>query len=275
MLQDQPTAAEVLPRLMEFIGDLPIAAHNAGFDANLLRSELKRLGLRFENPVMDTLSYARKLYAGEMKSFRLASLCKHLGVSLKNAHRAVHDATATALCLKRMEEDTRERYPQIRTDRDMNEILKGGAIGESWHIILLAKNRTGLVNLNRLVSISHLEYFRRQPHMPRAVIQQHREGLILGSACEAGELFRAVLAGEPWEKLKEMASFYDYLEIQPIGNNAFLLREDYVKTEEDLRELNRQIVRLGEELGKISTKAVFIGNLVTLINDYDVPMSFL
>ena len=106
------------------------------------------------------------------------------------------------------------------------------------------------MNLNRLVTISHLEYFRRQPHMPREVIQQHREGLILGSACEAGELFRAVLAGEDEEKLKEIASFYDYLEIQPIGNNAFLLREDYVKTEEDLRELNRVIVRLGEEMGK-------------------------
>ncbi len=249
MLQDQPAAAEVLPRLMEFIGNLPIAAHNAGFDANLLRSELKRLGLRFENPVMDTLSYARKLYAGEMKSFRLASLCKHLGVSLKNAHRAVHDATATALCLKRMEEDTRERYPQIRTDQDMNEVLKGGAIGESWHIILLARNRTGLVNLNRLVSYSHLDYFRRVPHMPRSLISQYREGLIVGSACEAGELYRALVSGAEKERLKEIASFYDYLEIQPVGNNAFMIRNGEVNSEEDLRELNRKIVALGEEMG--------------------------
>ena len=249
MLSGKPKAAEVLPRLMEFIGDCPIAAHNSAFDAALLRTELRRLGRDFDRPVLDTLTYARKLYP-ELKSFKLKALCRHLGVSLKNAHRAVHDATATAHCLARMFEHTAERNPEIRTYRDLNQSLRGGAIGSSWHIILLAKNRTGLVNLNRLVSISHLEYFRRQPHMPRAVIQQHREGLILGSACEAGELFRAVLAGEPWEKLKEMASFYDYLEIQPIGNNAFLLREDYVKTEEDLRELNRQIVRLGEELGK-------------------------
>ena len=249
MLSGRPKAAEMLPRLMEFIGDCPIAAHNSEFDAALLRAELKRLGKTFDNPVLDTLTYARKLYP-EMKSYKLKALCKHVGVSLKNAHRAVHDATATANCLQRMFEKTREQYPDIQTHQDLNQKLRGGAIGSSWHIILLAKNREGLVNLNRLVSISHLEYFRRQPHMPREIIQKYRDGLILGSACEAGELFRAVLAGESMDRLKEIASFYDYLEIQPIGNNAFLLREDYVKTEEDLRELNRVIVRLGEEMGK-------------------------
>ncbi len=248
-LKGKMKAAEALPKLMDFIGDAVIAAHNASFDASLLRSELKRIGRSFDNPVLDTLTWARKLYP-ELKSFRLAALCKHLGVSLKNAHRAVHDATATALCLKRMAEDTAEKLPQVHTLRDLNAHLKGGAIGESWHIILLAKNRTGLVNLNRLVSISHLEHFRRVPHMPREVIRQHREGLILGSACEAGELFRAVLAGADEEKLVSIASFYDYLEIQPIGNNAFLLRDGQVKTEEDLRNLNRKIVALGEKTGK-------------------------
>ena len=249
MLSGKPRAAEMLPKLMEFIGDCPIAAHNSRFDGALLHSELRRLGMDYDNPVMDTLTYARKLYP-QLKSFRLSALCKHLHVSLKNAHRAVHDATATAWCLQRMLEETRERFPGIRTCLDLNRELRGGAIGESWHIILLARNRTGLVNLNRLVSISHLEYFRRQPHMPRFLIEQYREGLILGSACEAGELFRAVLAGEKPEKLREIASFYDYLEIQPTGNNAFLLREGYVKDEEALRELNRVIVRLGEETGR-------------------------
>ena len=248
-LQGQPKAAEVLPRLLAFIGDAPIAAHNAAFDANLLRSELKRLGLRYTGPVLDTLVYARKLYP-KLKSYRLGALCKHLGVSLKNAHRAVHDAAATAQCLARMFEDTREMYPETKTDRQLNTTLQGGAIGESWHIILLAKNRTGLVNLNRLVSISHLEYFKRTPHMPREIIRQHREGLILGSACEAGELFRAAVRGEDMEKLKEIASFYDYLEIQPVGNNAFMLRNGEAESEEELRNLNRLIVRLGEELGK-------------------------
>ena len=247
-LQGMPKAEEILPKFLEFIGDLPIAAHNASFDANLLKTELRRIGLSFRNPVMDTLTYARKLYP-TMKSFRLAALCKHLGVSLKNAHRAVHDATATAHCLSRMMQATREAHPEVNTQEDLNRALRGGAIGESWHIILLAKNRTGLVNLNRLVSISHLEYFRRTPHMPRQIIQKYREGLILGSACEAGELFRAVLAGAEKEKLKEIASFYDYLEVQPIGNNAFLIREGQVDSEEDLRSLNRKIVELGDEMG--------------------------
>ena len=248
MLEGQLTAAEALPMLLEFIGDAPIAAHNAHFDGSLMKAELARLGLTCNVPVLDTLAYARKLYP-QLKSFRLAALCKHLGVSLKNAHRAVHDATATAHCLVRMLEETRERYPKAKTQTELNATLTGGAIGESWHIILLAKNRTGLVNLNRLVSISHLEYFKRVPHMPRHVIQKYREGLILGSACEAGELFRAVLNREDHEKLKEMASFYDYLEIQPIGNNMFLLREGQVSSEEELRDLNREIVKLGEELG--------------------------
>ena len=247
MLQGQKKAAEALPELMAFIGDLPIAAHNAHFDASLMKAELKRLGLTMSMPALDTLAYARKLYP-QLKSFRLAALCKHLGVSLKNAHRAVHDARAAALCLKHMFEETRETIPEAKSEEDLNRLLTGGAIGESRHIILLAKNRTGLVNLNRLVSYSHLDWFKRVPHMPRRLIEQHREGLILGSACEAGELFRAVLNREEPEKIRQIASFYDYLEVQPTGNNAFLIREGQVGTEEELRELNREIVKLGEEM---------------------------
>lgn len=248
MLRDKQKASEVLPRLLEFIGDTAIAAHNAAYDAPLLQQELKRIGLSLDTPVMDTLTYARKLLP-DLKSYKLSAVCKYFGVSLKNAHRAVHDATATARCLEKMFSQTEEKYPDVRNYQDLNHSLRGGAIGESWHIILLAKSQAGLVNLNRLVSISHLEYFHRTPHMPRWVIQKYREGLILGSACEAGELFRAVYAGERWEKLKEIASFYDYLEIQPIGNNAFMLRDGQVPDEEALRDLNRTIVKLGDELG--------------------------
>ena len=247
MLADKETAETAIPQLMDFIGDAPIAAHNAAFDAALLKSELNRLGLAFNAPVLDTLTLARKLYP-ELKSFKLGSVCRHLGVSLKNAHRAVHDATATALCLARMQRDVMESH-SLTTLSDLNK-LEGGAIGESYHVILLVKSQEGLVNLNRLVSIGHLDYFRRRPHMPKRLIQQYREGLIIGSACEAGELFRAVLANEPWDKLKEIASWYDYLEIQPIGNNAFLVREGRVPDDEGLRDLNRTIVKLGEELGK-------------------------
>lgn len=246
MLADKETAETAIPKLMEFIGDCPIAAHNANFDASLLKAELRRLGLSWRAPVLDTLTFARKLYP-DMKSHKLGTVCKALGVSLKNAHRAVHDATATALCLAKMYKEAREKG--LNTLQDLNDELKGGAIGESFHIILLVKTQKGMENLNRLVSIGHLDYFRRRPHMPRMMIQKYREGLILGSACEAGELFRAVLAGEPWDKLKKIARFYDYLEIQPIGNNAFLVREGQVPDDEGLRDLNRTIVKLGEELG--------------------------
>ncbi len=246
MLSDKETAETAIPKLMTFIGDCPIAAHNASFDASLLRAELRRLGIHWDGTVLDTLTLCRKLYP-DMKSHKLGSLCKKLGVSLKNAHRAVHDATATALCLAKMYKECREKG--MNTLYDLNRQLHGGAIGESFHIILLVKTQKGMENLNRLVSIGHLEYFRRKPHMPRPIIEKYREGLILGSACEAGELFRAVLAGESWEKLKKIASFYDYLEIQPIGNNAFLVREGQVKDDEGLRDLNRTIVKLGEELG--------------------------
>ena len=246
MLADKETAETAIPKLMEFIGDCPIAAHNAAFDAALLRTELKRLGMTWNGPVLDTLTFARKLYP-ELKTHKLGTLCKNLGVSLKNAHRAVHDATATAKCLAIMYRTAQERG--IDSYAELNKQLKGGAIGESWHIILLVKSQEGLVNLNRLVSIGHLEYFRRRPHMPRWVIQKYREGLILGSACEAGELFREMVAGASWERLKEIASFYDYLEIQPIGNNAFMIRNGTAKDEEELRDYNRRIVRLGDELG--------------------------
>ena len=247
MLADKPTAETAIPQLMDFIDGCPIAAHNASFDAALLQSELRRLGIEYHAPVLDTLTLARKLFP-DMKSHKLGSVCKQLGVSLKNAHRAVHDATATALCLAKMYQQVKEEHGYTKLS-DLN-LLQGGAIGESYHVILLVKTQEGLVNLNRLVSIGHLDYFRRRPHMPKKIIQQYREGLIIGSACEAGELFRAVLDNEPWEKLKEIASWYDYLEIQPIGNNAFLVREGRVPDEEGLRDLNRKIVRLGEELGK-------------------------
>ncbi len=247
MLADKPDASVVIPKLMEFIGSASIAAHNASFDSAVLRAELRRLGLTWNGPVLDTLAFARKLYP-DLKTHKLGTLCRQLGVSLKNAHRAVHDATATAQCLAKMYEAVAEKG--VKYLDEIDTALPKGSIGESYHIILLAKSQEGLVNLNRLVSISHLEYFRRRPHMPRKIIEKYREGLILGSACEAGELFRAVLRQESWETLKEIASFYDYLEIQPVGNNAFLIREGQVPDENALRDLNRQIVKLGDELGK-------------------------
>ena len=246
MLKDEQKAAQAIPLLMDFIGDCAIAAHNASFDCAILKSELRRLGKTFSAPVLDTLTMSRKLYP-HLKSHKLKSVCKALGVSLKNAHRAVHDAAATAQCLAKMIGLCKERG--ITRMNELNAAITGGAIGESYHIILLAANQKGMENLNRMISAGHLEYFRRRPHLPRKILQKYREGVIVGSACEAGELFRAVLNGEDEEKLKKLARFYDYLEIQPIGNNAFLVRDGRVENEEGLRDLNKKIVALGEKLG--------------------------
>ncbi len=246
MLRDMPTAETAIPKLMDFIGDCAVAAHNASFDISMLRTELKRMGRTFSAPQIDTLAFARKLYP-QLKSHRLGAVCRALGVSLKDAHRAVNDAAATAQCLDRMMGAAKEKGAQKLYE--LNAVLQGGAMGESSHAILLAYTQKGMENLNRLVSESHLKYFRRIPHVPRNVLQQYREGLIVGSACEAGELFQAVLRDVPEDELSKIARFYDYLEIQPVGNNAFMVREERVEGEEALRNLNRKIVALGDKLG--------------------------
>ncbi|NLD83142.1 MAG: PHP domain-containing protein, partial [Clostridiales bacterium] len=246
MLRDKPTAAELLPRLLAFMDGCPIAAHNAKFDCAVLESELKRLHLNYDAPQVDTLALARKLYP-ELKSHRLSSVCRHLGVSLKGAHRAVNDAAATAQCLARMMDDARKKGA-ARLD-DLNHVSKDYTLGNSWHVVLLAQDQDGMTNLNHIISEAHLKYFRRRPHIPRAVLQKYRKGILVGSACAAGELYSALVDGAAEEKLGRIARFYDYLEIQPLGNNDFLLREGRVADEEALRENNRRIVRLGEKLG--------------------------
>ncbi len=246
MLRDAPTAEVAVPQLLKFMDGCPIAAHNAKFDCAILESELKRQGIDYTAPRLDTLTLSRKLYP-DLKSHRLGSVCKRLGVSLKDAHRAVNDAAATAQCLARMLDEAKKAGAE--TLFDLNGIGENCTLGNSWHIILLAATQDGMTNLNHLISEGHLHYFRRRPHMPRSVIQKYRKGLIVGSACESGELFSAMVDGASDEKLGKIARFYDYLEIQPIGNNAFLLREGRVQDEEALREYNRRIVRLGEKLG--------------------------
>ncbi len=246
MLRDKPSAETAIPQLMDFIGDCAVAAHNTSFDISMLRTELRRLNRTFQAPQIDTLAFARKLYP-QLKSHRLGAVCKALGVSLKGAHRAVNDAAATAQCLSRMMEAAREKGANKLFE--LNSVLQGGAVGDSYHAILLASTQKGMENLNRIVSDSHLKYFRRVPHVPRNVLQKYREGLIVGSACEAGELFQAVLREMPEEELRKTARFYDYLEIQPVYNNAFMVREERVPDEEALRNLNRRIVSLGDKLG--------------------------
>jgi DNA polymerase-3 subunit alpha (Gram-positive type) len=181
------------------------------------------MGLAMDHPVIDTLSLSRNMFR-DQKSHKLAAVCKRLGVSLKDAHRAVHDARATAQALMKMLDMLAESRP-LRALSDLNRAFDDDAGGASHHIILLAATQAGMTNLYRLVSEGHLNHFRRTPRLPRALIEKHREGLIIGSACEAGELFRAVLERKPDKELERIAKFYDYLEIQPVGNNEFLLRE--------------------------------------------------
>ena len=247
MLQGKESPAEGVQKLLDFIGDCPVAAHNAPFDMGMLEAECKRMGVSFSAPVLDTLVMARKLYPTQ-KSHRLGAVCRLLGVSLKNAHRAVHDAAATAQCLAKMMEEAEKNG--AKTLADLDRLYTSSTIGESHHIVLLCKTQKGMQNLNHLISDSNVRYFYRQPNMPRDLINQYREGLILGSACEAGELFKAIVNNRPEEEIEKIASWYDYLEIQPIGNNEFMIRNGTARDEEHLRDFNRKIVALGEKLGK-------------------------
>lgn len=195
MLQGKESPAEGVRKLLDFIGDLPVAAHNASFDIGMLEAECNRMGVSFHAPIIDTLMFSRRLNPS-MKSHKLAAVCKNYGVSLKNAHRAVHDATATALCLDRMMKEAKAKGAETLTQVD-NAVGGEGTIGETYHIILLCKTQKGMQNLNHLITESNLRYFYRHPNMPRHLIEKYREGLIIGSACEAGELFQAIANGRP------------------------------------------------------------------------------
>ena len=253
MLRGAPKLKDALTAFLAFAGDAPLAAHNAEFDISFIRAGCRKCGIPFEPTYIDTLILAQNLLPG-LGKYKLDIVAEHLQLPQFNHHRASDDAVPVAQMLTKffpmLEERGVTRLQQIN-----NEMLKLRPLGSKSnrfpkHIILLAKNKAGLKNLYQLISLSNLKYFKRVPIIPKSELIAHREGLIIGSACEAGELFRAVADHKDWEELKRIASFYDYLEIQPICNNRFMLREGAVKSEEELRDFNRTIVRLGEELGK-------------------------
>ncbi|AOY54461.1 PolC-type DNA polymerase III [Clostridium perfringens] len=251
MVNGQPTIDEVLPKFMEFVGNSVLVAHNAAFDVGFIKKNLMDMGKTLNNPVMDTVPLARYLYP-DLKKVKLNLVAKHLGISLENHHRAVDDAKATAEILKFSFKKMKEEM-DIHDVKTLNEKYLSNIDVKKLplhHIIILAKNQTGIKNLYKLVSMAHLDYFARRPRLPKSIITEYREGLIIGSACEAGQLYKAVLEGKTDGELKEIASFYDYLEIQPIQNNEFLIRKGNVKDEEELRELNRKIYDLGKEMDK-------------------------
>ncbi len=246
MLIDAPKADKALEGLMAFTGSSPLAAHNARFDMGFLRAELERLGQRFEASQIDTLAFAQRLYP-QMRSYRLSALCKFLGVTLKNAHRAVHDAMATAQCLARMLEDARGKG--ANTLNDLNVCVTGYSRTTQYPVTILAKSQTGLQNLNRLVSESHLNYFHHHPTIPRALLQEHREGLLLGSSCYQGELFQAVLEHRSVQELEDIAKTYDFIEVQPQENSLMLAVKGQLTDLSQVRRINEALVELGERLG--------------------------
>lgn len=253
MVADAPGIEEILPEFLRFCRGCSLVAHNADFDVSFIEEKAHRLGYETDFTVLDTVQMARLLLT-ELSRFKLNTVCKHLGIKQEHHHRAVDDARVTAEVFIRFIAMLKER--DIHTVSELNDL--GSASPDlikkdmTYHGIILIKNETGRINLNRLVSESHLKYFNRRPRMPKSLIEKYREGLILGSACEAGELFQAIIRGKSEEEIARIVRFYDYLEIQPISNNRFMIDSDRYDAagEEDLRNYNRRIVELGERYGK-------------------------
>ncbi len=253
MLADAPPPEQALAEFLKFVDGRPLAAHNAEFDIGFIRAGCRRAGLEFDPTYIDSLILAQNLLP-ELHKYKLDIVAEHLDLPAFNHHRASDDAGMVAYMLIPFFEKM-ERELGIRRLQEINGEMEklrplGGGNRHPKHIIILAKNKLGLKHLYQLVSASNLKYFKRYPIIPKTELVKHREGLIIGSACEAGELFRAVADHKDWAELKRIASFYDYLEIQPVCNNMFMLRNGAVQSEEELRDFNRTIVRLGRELGK-------------------------
>lgn len=257
MVADAETIEKVFPKMLEFIGNdknAVLVAHNAGFDIGFLKQNAKVLGYDFDYTYLDTLSLAKDLFP-EYKKYKLGKIADNLGIKVDVAHRALDDVDTTVKVFKVMLDMLDKRGAKKIEDIDQVSRTEEAKKEEykklkTYHAIILAKNYVGLRNLYKLVSLSHLHYFYRKPRILKSLFEKYREGLILGSACEAGELYQAIELGKSDEEIEEIAEFYDYLEIQPIGNNNFLIRKEIIKDEEGLRDINRKIVKLGEKLNK-------------------------
>lgn len=294
MVKDAKSIEEILPEFMEFSEGAIMVAHNASFDMSFIKENCRRQGIERDFTYVDTMGIARVLLT-DIKRHTLDSICKKLNIVLESHHRAVDDAGATAHMFV--------KFVEMLSKRDIHTLKELNALGRSsadivkrlfpYHVIILAKNETGRVNLYRLISESHLNYFQGMPRMPKTLINKYREGLIIGSACERGELYRALLDDASDERLAEIVSFYDYLEIQPVGNNRFMIaspKVSRVNSEEDIIELNQRIVSLGEQFNKpvvatcdahfinpedeIYRKIIMAGRNMSSDSDNDVPLYY-
>ena len=248
MVKDAATIEEVMPKFLEFIGDLKLVAHNADFDVGFLKYNAETLGLKMDNEYIDSLKLSRQLYP-EFKKHKLGMIAEKLGIKVENAHRALDDVKTLVQVFLKMLEKVNEEEPKKRGKKkeEKKELYK---TLPSYHAIILVKNLKGLRNLYELISISHLNYFYKKPRILTSVLEKYKEGLFLGSACEQGELYRSIVAGKADEEIERVANRYDYLEIQPLGNNEFMLRNGTVGSKEELQDINKKIVALGDKLGK-------------------------
>ena len=257
MVKDAETIDKIFPKMLEFLGDqneTVIVAHNANFDVGFLKQNAKALGYNFNYSYLDTLSLAKDLFP-DYKKYKLGKIAENLGIKVEVAHRALDDVDTTVKVFNVMIDMLKEKGAKKLEDIDRVAADQEAKKEEykklkTYHAIILAKNYVGLRNLYKLISLAHVNYFYRKPRILKSLYKKYSEGLILGSACEAGELYQAIEQGRPDEEIEAIANDYDYLEIQPIGNNQFLIRNGTMRDEEDLRDINRKIVALGERLNK-------------------------
>ena len=254
MVMDAPRIEECLPEFLAFCQDCVLVAHNASFDVGFIRTKAAELGIETDFTVIDTVGLARVLLP-KLSKFKLNIVAKEMNVKLESHHRAVDDAGATAEIFVKFVAMLKER--NLFTLKSINEAsgLSADVIKKlpTYHVIILAKNELGRINLYRLVSQSHIDYYARRPRIPKSLLEENREGLLIGSACEAGELYRAILRNESQDEISRIVNFYDYLEIQPLGNNEFMKRSDKyeIESDEDLMEINKKIIDLADQSGKL------------------------
>ncbi len=250
MVKDAPTIEELLPKVMEFFGDSVLVAHNADFDTGFIRYNCEKYGIKFDNTYLDTLRLAKDLFP-DYKKYKLGIIAENLGIKVDVAHRALDDVDTTVKVFNVMTKMLKDKGVKKLADIDEKESGKANYKKlRSYHTIILAKDYVGLKNLYKLVSISHLDYFFKRPLIMKSLYKKYSEGLIMGSACDQGELYQAILAGKSDEDIEEIAKDYDYLEIQPIKNDEYLVREGTLQSDEDLKNIVKKIVALGEKLGK-------------------------
>lgn len=250
MVKDAPSQSEAVGAFLEFAGDNVLVAHNAPFDTSFIAKACEDMGREYNYTSIDTVAISRAILT-DIKNCKLDTVAKFLRLGDFNHHRATDDAEMLARIFINLCQRLTDDYDITKTN-DINTKIAGGDFKKlpTYHQIILVKNKTGLKNLYRLISYSHLNYFYKKPRIPKSELVKYREGLIIGSACCAGQLYMAILEGKPWGELKQIASFYDYLEIQPAGNNSFMIRDGRFNSVDELHEIDRTIIKLAKELGK-------------------------